>query len=144
VIGNALDRGLGYTPYGEHTRNLSASRSCFRRRPGTHRDGAMRLASWQLHKYGYGPAWDQLFVQSNFGIVTKAGMWLMPQPEIIRGFDVEMDRMEDLGPLIDAIGPLRREGVLRSLRPSATGSVPPISSPRASNGRTSPARCPTM
>ncbi len=76
--------------------------------------GAMpNSPSWQLHKYGYGPAWDQLFVQSNFGIVTKAGMWLMPQPETVRGFDVEMDRMEDLGPLIDAIGPLRREGVLQ-------------------------------
>ena len=114
VIGNALDRGLGYTPYGEHTRNLCGMEVVLPDgdlvRTGM---GAMpNSPSWQLHKYGYGPAWDQLFVQSNFGIVTKAGMWLMPQPEIIRGFDVEMDRMEDLGPLIDAIGPLRREGIL--------------------------------
>ena len=66
--------------------------------------GAMPNApTWQLHKYGYGPAWDQLFVQSNFGIVTKAGMWLMPQPEVVRGFDVEMDRMKELGPLIDTM-----------------------------------------
>ena len=101
--------------------------------------GAMPNApTWQLHKYGYGPAWDQLFVQSNFGIVTKAGMWLMPQPEVVRGFDVEMDRMEDLGPLIDAIGPLRREGVLQQSPPSATGSGPPTSLPRASSGPTKP------
>jgi 4-cresol dehydrogenase (hydroxylating) len=52
-------------------------------------------------------------VQSNFGIVTKANIWLMPQPEVVRGFDVEMDKMEDLGPLIDTLGPLRREGVLQ-------------------------------
>ena len=114
VIGNALDRGLGYTPYGEHTRNLCGLEVVLPDgdmvRTGM---GAMpNSPSWQLHKFGYGPAWDQLFVQSNFGIVTKAGMWLMPQPEIIRGFDVEMDRMEDLGPLVDTIGPLRREGVL--------------------------------
>ncbi|HTY95361.1 MAG TPA: FAD-dependent oxidoreductase, partial [Steroidobacteraceae bacterium] len=115
VIGNALDRGLGYTPYGEHTRNLCGMEVVLPDgslvRTGM---GAMpNSPSWQLHKYGYGPAWDQLFVQSNFGIVTKAGMWLMPQPQVVRGFDVEMDRMEDLGPLIDTIGPLRREGVLQ-------------------------------
>ena len=115
VIGNALDRGLGYTPYGEHTRNLCGLEVVLPDgdvvRTGM---GAMPNApTWQLHKYGYGPGWDQLFVQSNFGIVTKAGMWLMPQPEVVRGFDVEMDRMEDLGPLIDTLAPLRREGVLQ-------------------------------
>ncbi len=115
VIGNALDRGLGYTPYGEHTRNLCGMEVVLPDgdvvRTGM---GAMANApTWNLHKYGFGPAWDQLFVQSNFGIVTKAGMWLMPQPECVLGVDVEMDKMEDLGPLIDMIGPLRREGVLQ-------------------------------
>ncbi|MEN9705635.1 MAG: hypothetical protein RLZZ393_1514 [Pseudomonadota bacterium] len=115
VIGNALDRGLGYTPYGEHTRNLCGMEVVLPDgdvvRTGM---GAMPNApTWNLHKYGFGPAWDQLFVQSNFGIVTKAGMWLMPQPECVLGFDVEMEHMDDLGPLIDTIGPLRREGVLQ-------------------------------
>jgi 4-cresol dehydrogenase (hydroxylating) len=115
VIGNALDRGLGYTPYGEHTRNLCGMEVVLPDgdvvRTGM---GAMANApTWNLHKYGFGPAWDQLFVQSNFGIVTKAGMWLMPQPECVLGVDIEMDKMEDLGPLIDMIGPLRREGVLQ-------------------------------
>ena len=40
-----------------------------------------KAPTWQLYRYGFGPAWDQLFVQSNFGIVTKVGMWLMPEPE---------------------------------------------------------------
>ena len=115
VIGNALDRGLGYTPYGEHTRNICGMEVVLPDgdlvRTGM---GAMTGApSWGLHKYGYGPAFDQLFVQSNYGIVTKANIWLMPQPEVVRGFDVEMDKMEDLGPLIDTLGPLRREGVLQ-------------------------------
>ncbi len=115
VIGNALDRGLGYTPYGEHTRNLCGMEVVLPDgdlvRTGM---GAMPNApTWNLHKYGYGPAFDQLFVQSNLGIVTKAGMWLMQQPECVLGFDVEMDKMEDLGPLIDTLGPLRREGVLQ-------------------------------
>jgi 4-cresol dehydrogenase (hydroxylating) len=37
--------------------------------------------TWQLYRFGFGPAWDQMFVQSNLGIVTKAGLWLMPEPD---------------------------------------------------------------
>jgi hypothetical protein len=69
--------------------------------------------TWQLYRFGFGPAWDQMFVQSNLGIVTKAGLWLMPEPGSLMGMDLEFDRPEDLGPLIDAIAPLRREGVLQ-------------------------------
>lgn len=115
VIGNALDRGLGYTPYGDHTRNLCGLEAVLPDgdvvRTGM---GAIPGApTWNLHRYGFGPAWDQLFVQSNFGIVTRAGLWLMPQPECVLGLDVEMDHVEDLGPLIDTLAPLRREGVLQ-------------------------------
>jgi 4-cresol dehydrogenase (hydroxylating) len=69
--------------------------------------------SWQLYRYGYGACWDQLFCQSNLGIVTKLGLWLMPQPESVTGLDLEYDKLEDLGPLIDTLGPLRREGLLQ-------------------------------
>jgi 4-cresol dehydrogenase (hydroxylating) len=69
--------------------------------------------TWQLYRYGYGPSWDHLFCQSNLGIVTKLGLWLMPQPESVMGLDLEFDEPEDLGPLIDALGPLRREGLLQ-------------------------------
>ena len=31
-----------------------------------------------VYKYGVGPYIDGLFTQSNFGIVTKIGVWLMP------------------------------------------------------------------
>ena len=54
-----------------------------------------------------------MFVQSNFGIVTKANMWLMPEPESLMGMDVEFDQPEDLKAMVDVIGPLRREGLLR-------------------------------
>jgi len=36
--------------------------------------------TWPLFKYGYGPSWDQMFTQSNLGVVTKLGLWLMPEP----------------------------------------------------------------
>lgn len=115
VVGNALDRGVGYTPYGEHSARICGMEAVLA--DGTVvRTGMGALANaptWQLYRYGFGPAWDQLFVQSNFGIVTKMGLWLMPEPESIMGMDLEFDSPEDLGPLIDAIGPLRREGLLQ-------------------------------
>src|SRR5690606_40220936 len=65
--------------------------------------------TWGAYPFGFGPGWDQMFVQSNFGVVTKANMWLMPEPESLMGMDVEFDRPEDLKALVDVIGPLRRE-----------------------------------
>lgn len=34
----------------------------------------------QCFPYGYGPFLDGIFTQSNFGIVTRMGMFLMPNP----------------------------------------------------------------
>ncbi|WP_305096857.1 FAD-binding oxidoreductase [Croceibacterium aestuarii] len=115
VIGNALDRGVGYTPYGENTKFLCGLEVVLPTgelvRTGM---GAFEGApTWGLYPFGFGPAWDQMFVQSNFGIVTKANMWLMPEPESLMGMDVEFDRPEDLKAMVDTIGPLRREGLLR-------------------------------
>ena len=111
VIGNALDRGVGYTPYGENTKNLCGLEVVLPTgevvRTGM---GAFSNApTWGAYPFGFGPGWDQMFVQSNFGVVTKANMWLMPEPESLMGMDVEFDRPEDLKAMVDTIGPLRRE-----------------------------------
>src|SRR3546814_20369760 len=37
--------------------------------------------SWHVYKRGLGPVLDPLFVQSNFGIVTRMGYWLMRKPD---------------------------------------------------------------
>ncbi len=114
VMGNALDRGVGYTPYGEHTKNICGLEVVLPTgelvRTGM---GAFKNApTWQAYPFGFGPGWDQMFVQSNFGIVTKMGMWLMPEPESLMGMDVEFEAPEDLKAMVDVIGPLRRERVL--------------------------------
>jgi len=114
VIGNALDRGVGYTPYGENTKSLCGMEVVLPTgevvRTGM---GAFTGApTWGAYPFGFGPGWDQMFCQSNFGVVTKANMWLMPEPESLMGMDVEFDRPEDLKAMVDVLGPLRRERVL--------------------------------
>jgi 4-cresol dehydrogenase (hydroxylating) len=115
VVGNALERGYGYTPYGDNTRNICGMEVVLPNgellRTGT---GAMSNSPcWQLFKYGYGPSWDQLFVQSNFGIVTKLGMWLMPEPEATLGLNIQLPNPDDVGWAVDALAPLRMNGVLQ-------------------------------
>lgn len=114
VAGNALDRGVGYTDYGDHSARICglevvlADGSLLR--TGT---GAMSNSStWQLYRPGFGPSWDSVFTQSSFGIVTKLGLWLMPEPEALMGFDIEADEEGDLEWLIDTLAPLRREGII--------------------------------
>ena len=115
VAGNALDRGVGYTPYGDHAAQICGLEVVLPTgelvRTGM---GAMNGSpAWQTYRNGFGPGWDQMFVQSNFGIVTKLGLWLMPEPEALLGYDIEFDKAEDLGWAVDTIAPLRREGVIR-------------------------------
>lgn len=115
VMGNALDRGVGYTPYGEHTKRICGLEvvlpegEVVRTGMGAFSDAP----TWQAYPFGFGPGWDQMFVQSNFGIVTKMGLWLMPEPESLMGMDVEFAAPDDLKALVDVIGPLRREGILQ-------------------------------
>ena len=64
--------------------------------------GAMRdPKSWQLYKGGYGPSPEGMFLQSNFGVVTKLGMWLMPRPESFRVCDVKFAHEDDLERMVD-------------------------------------------
>ncbi len=115
VAGNALDRGVGYTPYGDHSDRVCGMEVVLPDgdlvRTGM---GAMTGSeSWTLHPYGFGPHWDQMFMQSNFGIVTKLGMWLMPKPQTIVSLDMELDKKEDLGWAIDTLAPMRRSGLIQ-------------------------------
>jgi 4-cresol dehydrogenase (hydroxylating) flavoprotein subunit len=114
VAGNALERGYGYTPYGNNTGNICGMEVVLPNgeivRTGT---GAMANSPcWQLFKYGFGPSWDQMFVQSNFGVVTKMGLWLMPEPDATLGLNMQLPNADDIGWCVDALTPLRMNGVL--------------------------------
>ena len=114
VLGNALDRGIGYSPYGDNTSKLCGLEVVLPDgelvRTGM---GAMAGSKgWQHYPYGFGPSWDQAFVQSNFGVVTKAGLWLMPEPEATMKVRVDLKRREDLAWAIDELAPLRLRNVI--------------------------------
>lgn len=117
IVGNILDRGFGHTPYGNRAQAVCgmevvlADGRVLRTGFGHYADA--RATS--LYPYGVGPALDGLFTQSNMGIVTRLGLWLMPEPEAYEVFLCILDSDEDLGRFIEQLRTLRLEGTLRSV-----------------------------
>jgi 4-cresol dehydrogenase (hydroxylating) flavoprotein subunit len=115
VIGNALEYGLGYGPLGDRANSLVGLEVVLPNgelvRTGM---GAMANSRcWNLFRYSYGPSWDQLFMQSNFGVVTKAGVWLYPEPEEVLSLDMELPDENDIGWVVETLAPLRLRGVVQ-------------------------------
>lgn len=114
VLGNALEHGTGYTPYGVHARNLCGLEVVLPdgdlARTGM---GAMKNnASWHLFPMGYGPTWDLAFSQSNLGIVTKAGIWLQPAPASSLELIFDIPGVDDIGWVVDTIAPMKISGLI--------------------------------
>lgn len=116
IVGNTVERGFGHTPYADHFAHSCAMEvvlptgECIE--TGFARYSGARPAP--VYKWGVGPILDGLFSQSNFGIVTKMTIWLMPKPEHFEAFFFRCDKDDDLAPLIDVLQPLRLQGLLPS------------------------------
>jgi 4-cresol dehydrogenase (hydroxylating) len=115
-VGNALDHGVGYTfgPFRDHFGSHCGMEVVLPNgellRTGM---GALPKAqSWQEYRYGFGPYVDGLFGQGNFGIVTKMGFWLMPQPEAYRAGLVLVPRRRDLIALVDQVNYLEHASLI--------------------------------
>jgi (+)-pinoresinol hydroxylase len=112
-IGNALDHGIGGVA-GDNFAMINGLEVVLPNgevmRTGMGALNTPRL--WQYYRYGFGPYLDGLFSQSNFGIVTKAGFWLVRRPEVQSSFVVTSFNSDDLYPMIDLIQSLRQQGVV--------------------------------
>jgi 4-cresol dehydrogenase (hydroxylating) len=116
-IGNIMERGFGHSPYGNRLQHVAgmevvlASGELLETGFGHYRQA--RAA--HLFPYGVGPFLDGLFTQSNMGIVTRLGIWLMPQSACVNHFLCSVPEHADIGAVVDALRPLRLDGTLRSI-----------------------------
>ncbi|MBX3176956.1 MAG: FAD-binding oxidoreductase [Candidatus Hydrogenedentes bacterium] len=116
IAGNAVERGFGHTPYGDHVRSTCGMavvlpdgrllETGFGHYPGA--------KTKHVYPYGVGPILDGLFLQSNLGIVVRMGVWLYPRPEAFSFFLIRVPRDEDLAEAVDRLRPLRMHGILNS------------------------------
>jgi 4-cresol dehydrogenase (hydroxylating) len=115
ILGNTLERGFGIGPNSDHflaqcgMEVVLASGEILRTGFGHYPDARATY----VYKWGVGPYLDGLFTQSNYGIVTKMGVWLMPEPEHFEACYLTCNSEEQLGPLIDAVRHLLFAGVFR-------------------------------
>jgi 4-cresol dehydrogenase (hydroxylating) len=116
LIGNAVERGFGHTPYGDHFAHTcdlevvlpqgEVLETGFGRYPGAKASA--------VYRWGVGPFLDGLFSQSNYGVVTRLTLWLMPAPEYFQAYYFKCASQEGLADVIDALRPLRMNGTIRS------------------------------
>lgn len=117
IIGNALEHGWGYTRHGEHASALCGMEVVLAdgRILRTGQGATTGSPLWHCHRRSFGPGLEDLFKQSNFGIVTRAGLWLAPRPETIVTGNIITDRAEDIVPLIETLRPLLRDNTIQGV-----------------------------
>ncbi len=117
LMGNILERGFGHSPYGNRLQHVSGMQVVLAGGEVLHTGFGHypQARSTHVFPYGVGPFLDGIFTQSNFGIVTQIGLWLMPQAACLNHFLCSVDKHDDLGALVDRLRPLRMDGTLRSI-----------------------------
>lgn len=116
LVGNILERGFGHTPYGDRFANTCGLEVVIPTGEIIH-TGMGRFPNAKaapVYRWGVGAYLDGLFTQSNFGVITKMTIWLMPAPEYFQSFYFSVNRDRDLPELINALRPLRLNGTIKS------------------------------
>lgn len=130
-VGNSLDRGGGNTILRDHFASVCGLEVVLANgdviRTGM---GALpNSKTWQQYKYGFGPAVDGIFTQSNFGIVTKMGVWLYPEPEAYITRIVTVPKRDDLIPMVETLTYLMNSGTVQGVTGLSTPARAPSRDP---------------
>ncbi|TDP74599.1 FAD-binding oxidoreductase [Roseateles toxinivorans] len=119
LLGNALERGYGVTPYTDHFGAVTDIEAVLA--DGSVYRSALREAGNEdlarLFKWGIGPYLNGLFTQSGFGVVTRMSILLAKRPESIKVclFSLKDDAL--LEPAVERI-----QAILRKL-PGTVGAI---------------------
>ena len=115
LIGNAMDRGVGYfdsRAHGISNLQVVLGNGTVVRTGFGHYENAQTK---NLYHHGIGPSLDGLFPQGSFGIVTSACIDLIPEPESHMAAIVKIDAEEKLPLLIDELAALRARGIFTTI-----------------------------
>lgn len=116
LIGNLLERGHGVTMYCDHVA-CSANYEVVLPTGEFVRTGYGALPGASVShvdQWGLGPALMGLFSQSNFGVVTRATIWLMRAPERAAVAFFAIDDEKSFAAVVDEVRALRLDRILKS------------------------------
>jgi 4-cresol dehydrogenase (hydroxylating) len=116
MIGNVLERGSGHNPYADHFAYVCGFEVVLPNGDCIH-TGFGRFANAKatpVFRWGVGPYIDGIFTQSNFGIVTRMTIWLMPVPDCFLAYYFSVAEDKDLEKIIDVLRPLRLRGIIKN------------------------------
>jgi 4-cresol dehydrogenase (hydroxylating) len=117
VVGNFLENGVTYLPVAQDMAAycgmevVPADGEVLRTGMGAMSGNK----AWHVYKRGLGPTLDQLFMQSNYGIVTKLGIWLTPWPECYMPLWLRAWKDDDLGPIVDTLRALMLDRTIENV-----------------------------
>jgi len=115
LIGNAMDRGVGYFDSRAHgisnMQVVLGNGETIQTGFGHYENAKTK----NLYAHGIGPSLDGLLQQANFGIVVSACIDLMPKPDEHMAAIIKIDSEEKLPQLIEALVRLRSRGVFLSV-----------------------------
>lgn len=133
LVGNALERGYGITPYTDHFAAVTALEAIL---PDgqLYRSAMADLGAVEADrnfKWGIGPYLDGLFAQANFGVVTQMTIALAPVPERIDTFffrladEADLEKavfcvrqaLRELGSIVGAINLMNTRRMLSMMAP---------------------------
>jgi len=111
LLGNALERGYGITPYTDHFGAVTSLEG-FLPDGMPYRSALAELGAREAdraHKWGLGPYLDGLFSQGGFGVITRATIALAPRPEAVSFFHFPVQSEEAMAGAVSAIRSLTQE-----------------------------------